>query len=273
LVDNSLIAKPFLKWAGGKRQLLPQILPHVPKNFGTYFEPFLGGGALFFALKPQKAVISDINTDLVFTYLGIQNDVEEVIKQLGLYQNNLNFFLKIRDEFEQTPKTSCNIPHCAAMVIYLNKTCFNGLYRVNKKGKFNVSFGKYKNPNIRNEENLRNCSIALENTKISQNDYKQVLNRAQSGDFVYFDPPYHPVSDTSFTSYTSSGFRPKDQEELYFVALELKNSGVSVLLSNSSCDFIRKLYEKDFTIEEVQASRNINCNAEKRGKITELLIY
>lgn len=260
--------RPFVKWAGGKRQLLGAILSHVPKEYGTYHEPFLGGGAVFFALSPAKAVLSDSNLRLVRCYRGIQRNVDEVIDRLKEYKKTRSFFLKMRERHIDG-ETDAEV---AAWFIFLNKMGFNGLYRVNSKNRFNVPFGDNKNALVCDEENLRACHHALAGAEIEHEDFSKVSERAQPGDLVYFDPPYVRISKTSyFTSYTAEGFTPHDQTRLRDLALELKEKGVHVILSNSWK--ARSLYEGTrFSLREVLAARAVNSKADRRGKIAELLI-
>ena len=270
--------KPFVKWVGGKRQLLAQFRLmnlYPPEKFnpksGKYFEPFVGGGAVFFDLLPETAYLSDLNNELVITYNVIKNDVENLIKSLKKHKLDKEYFLKIR---AQNPEKLSNL-NTASRFIYLNRTCFNGMYRVNSKGGFNVPFGKYENPLICDEVNLRKVSKALKNVEIKKQDYKEVLKKAKKGDFVYFDPPYYPISKTaSFTSYTSESFLDKEQIELRDTFLELHKRGCFVMLSNSDTPFINKIYSepKGLRITKVQAGRAINSDASKRGKITEVLV-
>lgn len=271
--------KPFVKWVGGKRQLLKQFRNlnlYPPHDFNpvknTYFEPFVGGGAVFLDLLPKHAVLSDLNSELIITYKVIKDDVNKLIKLLKTYRYNKEFFLKIRSQ--KTLKLS-DI-QIATRFIYLNRSCFNGLYRVNSKGEFNVPFGKYNNPLICDEENLKKISKSLKNVKIYNEDYKNVLKRAKKGDFIYFDPPYYPVNRTSnFTAYTKEGFFEKEQEELRNVFVELHKRGCFVMLSNSDTSFINKLYsklDKKIKVHKIDASRNINAKASGRGKIKEILI-
>ena len=270
--------KPFVKWVGGKRQLLTQFRLmnlYPPEKFnpksGKYFEPFVGGGAVFFDLLPETAYLSDLNNELVVTYNVIKNDVENLIKSLKKHKLDKEYFLKIR---AQNPEKLSDL-NTASRFIYLNRTCFNGMYRVNSKGGFNVPFGKYTNPLICDENNLRKASKALKNVEIKKQDYKEVLKKAKKGDFVYFDPPYYPVSKTaSFTSYTSEAFLDKEQIELRNTFVELHKRGCFVMLSNSDTPFINKIYSepKGLRITKVQAGRAINSDASKRGKITEVLV-
>jgi DNA adenine methylase len=270
--------KPFVKWVGGKRQLLTQFRLmnlYPPEKFdtknGRYFEPFVGGGAVFFDLLPETAYLSDLNNELVITYNVIKNDVENLIKLLKKHKLDKEYFLKIRS---QNPEKLSDI-NTASRFIYLNRTCFNGMYRVNSKGGFNVPFGKYENPLICDENNLRKASKSLKNVEIKKQDYKEVLKKAKKGDFVYFDPPYYPVSKTaSFTSYTKESFLDKEQIELRDTFVELHKRGCFVMLSNSDTPFINKIYSepKGLRITKVQAGRAINSDASKRGKITEVLV-
>jgi len=262
-------ARPFIKWVGGKRQLLDRLLHYVPERFGTYHEPFVGGGALFFRLEPRPAILADSNERLIRTYRGLRNEPEKVIELLRGYPHEKSFFLELRSSDIDAAKTDAEV---AAWFIYLNKTAYNGLYRVNRRNLFNVPFGDQKKPNICDAENIRACSRALQGAELVTGDFESVLERAKSGDFVYFDPPYVPLSVTSdFTSYTRDGFDMSDQVRLRDVALELKKRGVYVLLSNSSAPAVRELYA-DFEQIEVDARRAINCKVEGRGAVTELLI-
>jgi DNA adenine methylase len=263
-------ARPFLKWAGGKRRLAPILRTHVPEWFGCYFEPFLGGGALFFDRKPDRAVLGDRNERLVRTYRAVRDQVEEVIRLLSSWPHDKAFFHELRER-DIDVQSDVDV---AAWMIYLNKTAFNGLYRVNSHNRFNVPFGKYENPTICDAENLRACARTLEDVGLCHDDFLFVLDVAHEGDFVYFDPPYVPLSATSsFTNYTHEGFGPQDQIRLRDCALTLKQRGVSVLLSNSSAPFVRELYADGFEREEVMAARNINRNAGGRKKIAELLFW
>lgn len=272
--------KPFVKWVGGKRQLLKQFKfmnLYPPEKFdptkARYFEPFVGGGAVFFDLLPQKAFLSDMNFELVTTYNVIKTDVENLIKMLKKHDHNKEYFLNVRAKKVEklTPL------QVASRFIYLNRACFNGMYRVNSRGEFNVPFGDNKNPLICDEENLRKISQALKNVEIKHQDYKNVLKKARKGDFIYFDPPYHPVSKTStFTSYTANGFTENDQIELRNIFAELSERGCFVMLSNSDAPFINQIYseiKKDgVRISRVDAGRAINSKASGRGKIKEILV-
>lgn len=270
--------KPFVKWVGGKRQLLEQFRKmnlYPPDGFDpahhTYFEPFVGGGAVFLDLLPKHAVLSDLNYELVTTYRVIKSDVNALIKLLSTYKYGKDFFLKIR---KQNSKRLSDV-QIAARFIYLNRTCFNGLYRVNSKGEFNTPFGKYNNPVICDKDNLIKISKALKCVKILHKDYKHVLGKAKKGDFIYFDPPYYPVSKTaSFTAYTTNTFLESEQKELRDTFVELHKRGCFVMLSNSDTPFINEIYVgiKGVRINKVRASRAINSNAHKRGKISEVLV-
>ncbi len=256
--------KPFVKWAGGKRQLVDILLSNVPPSFNRYFEPFVGGGALLFELQPQKAVISDINEELINAYKVIKDNVEELINSLKKHKNTKEYYYAIR---AINPKTLTPVER-ASRFIYLNKTCFNGLYRENSKGQFNVPFGKYKNPKICDEENLRAVSEFLNKIEIVilNCDYKETCEMAKSEDFVYLDPPYYPISKTaSFTKYNKNGFSEEDQIELSEIFKDLDRKGCYVMLSNSNTEFIKKLYA-NYRIQEIKANRFINCKANRRGK-------
>ncbi len=264
------VPRPFVKWVGGKRQLLGELSRRIPKTYGTYHEPFVGGGALFFHLKPPSAVLYDRNRRLIRAYRGIKRHVDEVIAQLSDCHNDKEFYLSLRDY----PIDDGSDADVAAWLIYLNKTGFNGLYRVNKSDGFNVPFGRYKNPNICDERNLRACAEALANVELLHEDFDAVLDRAVEGDLVYFDPPYVPLSKTSnFTSYTRESFDLDDQQRLRDAAQTLKQRGVHVLLSNSSAPEVRELYADGFRCRKVMVARSVNCKSDGRGKIPELLIW
>jgi DNA adenine methylase len=275
-------ARPFVKWAGGKRQLLDNLELDFPMNFGTYYEPFLGGGAVFFRLAnklpPFKAVLSDINEELIITYNVVEKQVEALILALKEHKINYeaepeNYFYKVR----KIPAPDLSDLEKAARLLFLNKTCFNGLYRVNSKGTFNVPFGRYKNPKICDENNLRavSCALNLSKAKVISGDFVDIARQAGKDDFVYFDPPYHPLSATaSFTSYTENGFNGKDQTRLANLCKELGERGCNVVLSNSNTPEIRALYKNPelFKIREVQAMRAINCKGALRSGHSELII-
>jgi DNA adenine methylase len=261
--------RPFLKWAGGKRQLLPALLSRMPDRYGTFLEPFLGGGALFFALRPKKAVLADVNERLIRTYRGVKDHVDGVVRLLRTYPHDEAFYYRMR-ESDVDAGTDAEV---AAWFIYLNRTGYNGLYRVNRDNRFNVPFGRYENPTICDEPTLRSCSAALASAELLVGDFEAMAARARRGDFVYFDPPYVPLSATSsFTSYTSGGFGPQDQARLRDVARGLKARQVSVLLSNSSAPLVRSLYRGGFEVQRVSARRLVNSRASRRGAVAELVI-
>lgn len=267
-----MIAHPFCKWLGGKSALLHEILPRLPEKIKTYHEPFIGGGAVFFMLAEQKrfehASLADINDELINAYACVARDPSKVIGLLKQHVYEEQYYYGIR---AQTPQRM-GVNERAARFIYLNRTCFNGLYRVNKKGQFNVPFGKYTNPTICDEENLRAVGKVIRATTLATAKFERVLSEAEPGDAAYFDPPYLPVSDTSnFTAYSKGGFTADDHVRLRDVARTLVDRGVHVLLSNSDTPFTRELY-KGFKVEEVQAPRRVNSKGGKRGKVGELLI-
>ena len=271
--------KPFVKWAGGKRQLLAELEKSFPKQFGTYFEPFLGGGALLFDLlakKPNlKCSVSDLNSDLVLAYVTIRDKLGRLIESLENHSKNYHkdstgYYYEVR---KQEPKSQIEK---VSRLLFLNKTCFNGLYRVNSKGKFNVPLGRYTNPNIVNRENLTTVSKFLQSDKIkiSCRDFESILNDAKKGDFVYFDPPYQPVSDTAnFTSYTHRDFTEDDLQRLADLANQLNSKGSHVLLSNSNTKIVKKIFSsKKWKVKEIAVNRAINSNSQKRTGHKEVLI-
>lgn len=263
---------PIVKWVGGKRQLMFELLKNMPKKYNHYFEPFIGGGALFFELQPEQAYISDMNEELINLYSVVQNNVEELILDLEKHEVSKEYFLEIRNLDRTNAYKNLSEVKKASRFIYLNRTCFNGLYRVNSQGQFNVPFGNYKNPRIIDERNLKNCSELLQKTEIKCADFSTILNKVQKGDFVYFDPPYVPLNETSsFTSYTKDGFDIDKQFKLREVCDELDSMGVMFMLSNSDTKFVNELYA-NYEIKKVFASRAVNANANGRGKITEVLV-
>ena len=273
-------AQPFIKWVGGKRGLLSQILPYINKKFTNYFEPFMGGGALFFELynlgylQNKEIYLFDINSELVNAYNIVKNNPLELIDELKKFKekHSKEFYYEIRDWDRNSDFINRTDLERATRFIYLNKTCFNGLYRVNKSNQNNVPMGAYKNPNICDEIVIINASKALQNTIILNTSYKDVLKYAKKNDLVYFDPPYYPLTNTAnFTSYSEFDFLEKEQKELFEVFNELSNKSCQVLHSNSCTDFIKDLY-KDYQIEEIEANRFINSKANDRGKILEVLI-
>ena len=269
------IVKPILKWAGGKTQMLGDLLPKVPKSYGRYIEPFFGGGAMFFALQPENAIIADSNPELINMYRQVAENVDEVISCLKKYENSSEMFYAVREQDWMCLSKS----EAAARTIFLNRTCFNGLYRVNKDGKFNVPHGKYKNPLICDKENLKLCSKLLQKVEISFGNYEQVLGNADKNTFVYFDPPYRPlVENNSFVSYDKSGFDDNDQIKLADNYKILNNKNCLLMLSNSDPkntnkedNFFDDIYD-GFEIKRVFAKRMINCQASKRGDITEIVV-
>lgn len=265
-----------MKWVGGKRQLIPAIMEHLPKNINNlnYYEPFIGGGALFFHLQPQNAFINDFNEELINVYNVIKNNLPELISDLKKHKNEADYFYEIRSLDRSEKFQDLSQVERASRVIFLNKTCFNGLYRVNNAGEFNAPFGRYKNPNIVNEPTLKavNKFLNSSNVRISSGDYSEILATADENSFVYFDPPYHPISESSnFTGYVQGGWNIFDQIRLREVCDDLHERGVKFLLSNSSAQFIRDQYE-NYTIKTVKATRAINSNGADRGEIDEVLI-
>lgn len=268
-MENTSLAKPFVKWVGGKRSILSEILPRMPKQINNYYEPFVGGGALFFEVynMAKSCYLSDMNIDLIVSYNVIKSNVEELIEKLKIHQKNHNedYYYKMRSLQEISDPIENS-----ARFIYLMKTCYNGLYRVNKKNEFNTPMGNYQNPTICDEPNLRAVSKALKHADIKYQDFTKI--NPKKGDFVYFDPPYHPTSQDSFTKYLSGGFSEKDQIRLRDFALELDKKGVNVMLSNSDADFICDIYKKSFNITKISAPRVVNCKADKRQSVYETLI-
>lgn len=271
---NKLVS-PVLKWVGGKRQLLPSIKPMLPKRITSYCEPFVGGGAVLFDLQPKKAVINDINSDLILVYTVIRDNVEALIELLETYPNEESFYYELRNiDRDQTKYDKLSDIERAARVIFLNKTCYNGLYRVNNAGEFNSPFGKYKSPNIVNAPVLRAVCAYFNSSEItfSSTDFALVLEQVRKGTFVYLDPPYDPVSDTSsFTGYSKGGFSREQQIQLRDCCDRLNARGIKFMLSNSATDFIREQYS-NYHITIVQAKRAINSVASKRGDVDEVII-
>lgn len=271
---NKLVS-PVLKWVGGKRQLLPSIKPMLPKRITSYCEPFVGGGAVLFDLQPKRAIVNDINSDLILVYTVIRDNVEALIELLETYPNEEGFYYELRNiDREQEKYDKLSEIEKAARVIFLNKTCYNGLYRVNNAGEFNSPFGKYKNPNIVNTPILRAVSAYFNSSEItfSTADFELVLEQVRRGTFVYLDPPYDPVSDTSsFTGYSKGGFSREQQIQLRECCDRLNARGVKFMLSNSATDFIREQYS-NYHITIVQAKRAINSVASKRGDVDEVII-
>ncbi|MGB3191944.1 MAG: DNA adenine methylase [Limnoraphis sp.] len=269
------LVRPFLKWAGGKRQLLQVLKEHLPpKKYKTYYEPFVGGGAFLFNLQPKQVVINDSNRELINCYRVIRDSVEELIEDLGRHKNQEDYYYDMRGLDRKRSFEKKTPVERASRIIYLNKTCYNGLFRVNSRGQFNVPFGRYKNPNILDISVLKAVSKYLNDNqvKIINKDFETAVKTARKGDFIYFDPPYDPVSDTaSFTGYDINGFNRNEQERLKATVDELTQKGCYVLLSNAYTDFIVDLY-KDYQQVKVSAIRAINSNAKKRGRVDEILV-
>ncbi|MCS6888773.1 DNA adenine methylase [Chloroflexus sp.] len=273
-------ARPFLKWAGGKSQLLPELSRRIPERFGRYHEPFVGGGALFFYLwnhnrLQRGAILSDLNPELIDCYRAVRDQVEdliELLQSLRPYATDRDFFYEIRAWDRQPAFAQRPLVERAARTIFLNRTCYNGLYRLNNKGQFNAPFGYYKNPQIVDSDNLREVSRALRHAELRVADFAAVLDQAQPGDFIYFDPPYVPVSSTaSFTSYTRRGFDEAEQRRLAAVFHQLAERNCYVMLSNSSTTLAHQLYAKAREVDVVLASRKINCDGKRRGLVEELI--
>jgi DNA adenine methylase len=277
-VKTNPLVRPFLKWAGGKRQLLPEILKYVPKltSKHTYYEPFIGGGALLFELQPPKAVINDRNKELINCYQVIRDSLDELRSELSKdkYSNSETSYYDMRDLDRSKKYAKLSEVQKAARIIYLNKTCYNGLFRVNSQGQFNVPFGRYKNPNFLDDAVLRAVNEYLNSNDITllNQDFEKAVEDAKQGDFVYLDPPYDPVSETaSFTGYDVNGFNRDEQSRLKKVVDDLTAKGCKVMMSNSCTDFILDLYQ-DYQVKKVRATRSINSNALKRGMVNEVLV-
>lgn len=276
MAKNNKLVAPFLKWVGGKRQLMPSIVDLLPKNIKelNYIEPFIGGGAVLFHLQPKNAIINDFNEELINVYNVIKNNLNELIIDLKNHENNADYFYQIRsldrtDEFRNLTSIQR-----ASRIIYLNKTCFNGLYRVNNAGEFNAPFGRYKNPNIVNEPTLKavNKYLNSNNVILRSGDYADILAEINENSFVYLDPPYHPISESSnFTGYVQGGWNMFDQIRLREFCDQLNERGVKFLLSNSSAPLIKDQYG-NYKITTVKANRAINSNGADRGEIDEVLI-
>ena len=272
---NNKLVLPFVKWVGGKRQLLNEIEKHIPEQFSKYYEPFIGGGAVLFHVRPKNAIINDSNEELVNLYNVIKESPEELIEDLKKHKNEEKYFYEVRgiDREKEKYLELSNIQR-ASRIIFLNKTCYNGLFRVNSSGEFNSPFGRYKNPNIVNDVTIRAVGnyLSKNDIQILNTDYEKSLSKIRKGAFVYFDPPYDPISDSSsFTGYTKNGFDRTEQERLKKVCDKLNDKGVNFLLSNSSTEFIRDLY-KDYNIFSIKAKRAINSKGNGRGETTEVLV-
>ena len=280
MVQNKSLHKPYLKWAGGKRQLLPEIIKKLPPHFYDYiyYEPFVGAGAVFFGLMPEKAVINDCNSQLIMTYRAVKENAGELIRLLEIHKemNSREYYYKIRN-MDRDSECFGKLTDLekAARLMYLNKTCYNGLYRVNSKGEFNVPYGRFRNPGIYKESELRIIGEYLSSNDITilNGDFEQAVMDADANGFVYFDPPYHRNDRTGFTEYHMGGFDESEHERLCDLIAELTKRGVKCLLSNSDTGFVRKLYSNSvFEIHTVESTRLINSNSQGRGKVTELLI-
>lgn len=268
-------AAPVVKWVGGKRQLLPQLLPLIPKRMSAYCEPFLGGGAVLFALQPRRALVNDLNQDLITVYRVIKENADALIEHLSRHENTPEYFYRIRDlDRDREAYAALSDVEKASRLLYLNKTCYNGLFRVNASGAFNSPYGHYRRPNIVNEQTIRGVSRYFNSCDITffSEDFAAVLDRVPRGGFVYLDPPYDPVSDTaSFTGYNRGGFGREEQVRLKACCDALTARGVRFLLSNSATPFIRELYSS-YHVSIVQARRAVNSVASRRGAIEEVLV-
>ncbi len=262
--------RPFIKWAGGKRRLLDQYAALLPptKKFRRYFEPFLGGGALFFHLRPKQALLADLNAELINCYKMVKEQPDDLIALLRKHKASEQYFYQLRD---LAPATLSPLQR-ASRFIFLNKTCYNGLYRVNRNGQFNVPFGRYKKPIICDAEAIRSASRALRSVQLKVCSFENTISEARRGDFCYFDPPYAPLTATAnFTSYTANNFTQQDQITLAAIARQLDKQGCLIMISNSDTELTRSLY-RDFEITTVRCPRSINSNAFARGAINELVI-
>lgn len=274
-MGKNLLVAPVLKWVGGKRQLIEAFSPLLPQKYTSYCEPFVGGGALLFHLQPKTAYVNDINSDLMRVYTVIKDQVDELIEEIKTYKNESTFFYSVRDwDRDRQKYDSLSDVKKAARILYLNKTCYNGLYRVNNAGEFNSPFGNYRNPNIVNEPVLRAVSSYFNNSTVTFTsvDYTEVLSNVKKGTFVYLDPPYDPISETSnFTGYSRGGFSKEEQVRLRMCCDELDKRGIKFMLSNSATDFIKDQYSA-YNITEVHAKRVINSVGTKRGDVDEIVV-
>jgi DNA adenine methylase len=269
---NKNRAKPFIKWVGGKTQLLPELTARIPSNIETYFEPFLGGGALFFHLSPTNSILLDINPELTNSYNTIASQVHELIEDLKQHIYTKEYYYQIRNIDRTKEYESWSAVQKASRLIYLNRTCFNGLYRVNKNGQFNTPMGRYKNPKIVDEYNLKACSQTLQKAQILTGSFLEIEDKITKNDFVYFDPPYAPLNATSsFTTYTQEGFDAAMQSNLLKLCDRLNARGIRFMVSNSNAPLILDLYQ-NYKIEFVCANRAINSKGDRRGKIPEVII-
>jgi DNA adenine methylase len=276
---NNALVQPFLKWAGGKRQLIPIIKKYVPKSYTQYYEPFVGAGAVLFSLQPKKSVVNDTNSELINCYKVIKDQPQDLLKlcQQHGQNNSKDYYYELRSQDRQSGFDNLSPVQRAARIIYLNKTCFNGLFRVNSQGQFNVPYGNYAKPVIADPAIIKAVSAFLnqKSVRIFEGDFEKSVKTARKGAFIYFDPPYHPISDTSsFTGYSINGFGEREQERLKCLCDKLSDRGCNVLVSNSNTPFIHQLYcDTRYEIVEVEAIRAINSISSKRGKVGELLIH
>ncbi len=277
--QHNALVQPFLKWAGGKRQLLPAIKEYLPAKYTEYYEPFIGAGAVLFSLQPKKSIINDTNSELVNCYQVIKHQSEELLKLCQQHKeyNSKEYYYQLREQDRQSDFDKLLPLERAARIIYLNKTCFNGLFRVNSSGQFNVPYGKYKNPTIADPTVIKAISNYLNQAWVSilNGDFEQAVATAKKGAFIYFDPPYHPLNDTSsFTGYSMNGFGEEQQTRLRDLCNDLSDKGCQILVSNSATPLIKSLYDDPrYEVVEVKATRAINAVSSKRGKINEVLIY
>jgi DNA adenine methylase len=261
-------AQPIVKWAGGKTRLLKELTSRLPTRFERYFEPFFGGGAFFFALQPQEALLSDVNYELVLLYRCVRDDLSALIAELQHHPYEKEHYYWMRS---RVPETLSDVER-AARTLYLNRTCFNGLYRVNRRGQFNVPMGRYSNPVICNVDRLERASLAFSKATLTHADFNATMQAPKAGDFVYFDPPYQPISKTAnFTSYTAGSFGEEDQARLADTVTDLANRGVQCMLSNSDTPLIQSLY-KDFRVDIVMAPRLISRKASNRRPVREVIV-
>ncbi|MGK7890052.1 MAG: DNA adenine methylase [Leptolyngbyaceae cyanobacterium] len=272
------MAQPFLKWAGGKRQLVPIIRQYIPQQYTQYYEPFIGAGAVLFSLQPAKSIINDTNAELINCYRVIRDHPEDLLMLCQHHErnNSKDYYYRLRGQDRHPSFCELSPVERAARIIYLNKTCFNGLFRVNSQGQFNVPYGAYLNPAIADSAVIKAVSLYLNqrSVRICLGDFSDSVTTARKGAFIYFDPPYHPISDTSsFTKYSVDGFGGSEQERLKLLCDRLSDRGCHVLVSNSDAPLIRELYDDSrYEIIEVKATRAINSVGSKRGKVGELLI-
>lgn len=277
---SSSKARPFVKWAGGKARVIDQILEYFPDSFSGYYEPFLGGGSLYFSISPQKGQLNDLNATLIHAYITIRDSSSSLIKDLKKLQSEYHelddleskslYYYERRKEFNLTRGHSIRK---ASLFIFLNKTGFNGMYRENSRGEYNIPFGKHPRPLICDEQNILKISKVLKEIKITQGSYEESVLTAKSGDFVYFDPPYAPINTTSkFTQYQAGGFNEEDQIKLRDLCIDLSQKGCYVMVSNSTAPLIDELYSDNFYLHKISVARAINSSGNKRGKIDEYLI-